>query len=187
VVRAQPPRTEAAPPSSIAQAAPRVEPERDEEARREARLRAIGRQLDEEADRREAAAKSASPGNALPYSLSSARRARLWGRSDPNAELVAYAEAFARKIQLNTLVETVRMLAQRPHRPSMVTVAFRSDGSIESVTFVVSSGVAEVDDAIRRIVESHRPYPAFPRALAREFDVVEIRRTWVFDTAVRLQ
>ncbi len=68
----------------------------------------------------------------------------------------------------------------------MVTVAIRSDGSVESVTFVVSSGVAEIDEAIRRIVESQMPYQAFPPALAREFDVIEIRRTWYFDTAVRL-
>jgi TonB family protein len=68
----------------------------------------------------------------------------------------------------------------------MVTVAIRSDGSVESVTFVVSSGVAEVDEAIRRIIENQRPYLAFPPALAREFDVVEIRRTWHFDYAVRL-
>jgi outer membrane biosynthesis protein TonB len=46
--------------------------------------------------------------------------------------------------------------------------------------------VAEVDEAIRRIVESQKPYPAFPPTLAREVDVVEIRRTWYFDSAVRL-
>jgi TonB family protein len=68
----------------------------------------------------------------------------------------------------------------------MVTVAIRSDGSVESVTFVLSSGVAEVDEAIRRIVQSHVPYQAFPPGLAREFDVIEIRRTWYFDVAVRL-
>jgi TonB family protein len=69
----------------------------------------------------------------------------------------------------------------------MVTVAIRSDGSVESVSFMVSSGVAEVDEAIRRMVESQRPFPAFPAALARDFDVIEIRRTWYFDDAVRLQ
>jgi len=53
----------------------------------------------------------------------------------------------------------------------MVTVAIRSDGSVEAVTFVVSSGVAEIDEAIRRIVESQRPYPAFPPALGREVDI----------------
>ena len=68
----------------------------------------------------------------------------------------------------------------------MVTVAIRSDGSVESVTFVVSSGVAGIDEAVRRIVESQRPYQPFPPGLAREFDVIEIRRTWHFDVAVRL-
>jgi len=68
----------------------------------------------------------------------------------------------------------------------MVTVAIRSDGSVESVTFVISSGVAEVDEAIRRIVQSHEHYQAFPLALVREYDVIEIRRTWRFDDAVRL-
>jgi len=107
-------------------------------------------------------------------------------RVDPNVELVQYAEAWARKIQFNTLVETVREVAKQPHRHPMVTVAIRSDGSVESVTFVISSGVAQVDDAIRRIVQSHEHYQAFSPALAREYDVIEIRRTWHFDDAVRL-
>ncbi|KQW01536.1 hypothetical protein ASC87_14455 [Rhizobacter sp. Root1221] len=149
-------------------------------------LRAIGRQLDEEAAQRDATSTAEPPPNSLPLSLSTARRVRLWGRTDPNAELVAYAEAWARKIQLNTAVDTVRDIAARPHTPPMVTVSVRSDGSVESVTFVVSSGVPEVDEAIRRIVENQRPYPAFPPALARDVDVMEIRRTWYFDAAVRL-
>jgi TonB family protein len=167
------------------QASARLEAERDA-ARREERLRAIGRQLDEEAARRDAAAAARPPGAQLPLSLSTARRARLWGRVDPNAELVQYAEAWARKIQLNTPVDTVRALAQRLRTQPMVTVAMRSDGSVESVTIVVSSGAADVDEAIRRLVESHQPYPPFPPALARDYDVVEIRRTWAFDTGLRL-
>ncbi len=161
--------------------------ERQAEARREAVLRAIGRQLDEEAAQREAAASPAQAPGTLPLTLSTARRVRLWGRSHPNTEVVEYAEAWARKIQFNTPVDTVREIAQRPHTAPMVTVSIRSDGSVESVTIVVSSGARAVDDAIRRIVEQHRPYPAFPPALARDVDVIEIRRTWTFDIAVRLQ
>jgi len=99
---------------------------------------------------------------------------------------VRYAEAWAQKIQLNTAVETVREIAKRPSSSTLVTVAIRSDGSLESVTIDVSSGVPQIDEAIRRIVESQRPYQAFPPTLARDFDVVEIRRTWHFDSAVRL-
>ena len=88
---------------------------KEEDERREARRRAIGRQLDEEAARREAAAKAT---HQLPLSLSTARRARLWGRVDPNVELFQYAEGWARKIQFNTLVATVREVAKQPHPPS---------------------------------------------------------------------
>ena len=47
-------------------------------------------------------------------------------------------------------------------------------------------GMRVADDAIRQIVLSLGPYPAFPADVAREYDVVEIRRTWTFDLAVRL-
>jgi hypothetical protein len=142
--------------------AERKQAERKEAAeRREAALRAIGRQLDEEAARREAASR------ALP-SASSARRYRLWGQSDPNAELVLYALVWARKIESNMTFDMIREAAKQPHRNPVVIVAVRSDGSVERVTFEVSSGVPALDEAVRRVVESQLPYRPFPPALARD-------------------
>ncbi len=148
----------------------------------------MGRQLDEEAARREAASASTAAGmpSRLPPSSSGARRGRLFGRTDPNAELVLYAEAWARKIQLNMTFDMVREVVKRPHADPLVTVAIRSDGSVESVTFVLSSGVSEIDEAIRGILQGQAPYQPFQPALAREFDVIEIRRSWHFDMAIRL-
>ena len=179
-------RQEASRQEAARQEAARIEAAQEAAARREAALRAIGRQLDEEAARREAASTAAGLPSRLAPSSSGARRARLFGRTDPNAELTLYAEAWARKIQLNMTFDMVRDAAKRPHTDPLVTVAIRSDGSVESVTFVMSSGVAEIDEAIRRIVQSQVPYQAFPPGLAREFDVIEIRRTWHFDMAIRL-
>jgi hypothetical protein len=178
-------RQEAARQATARQQAGRVQAEQ-EEARREERLRAIGRQLNEEAARREAASIADRQPNLLPRSLSNGRRVKLFGRIHPNVELIRYAEAWAQSFQFNTKVETIHEVAKRPHRDPLVTVAIRSDGSVESVTFELPSGVAEVDDAIRQIVERQKPYVAFPHALAREYDVVEIRRTWHFDTVLRL-
>jgi TonB family protein len=149
-----------------------------EEEQREARKRAIGRQLDAEAAQRDADRKRP---DWVP-----ARRGRLLGRIDPNAELAAYGETWGRKIESNITVETARDVARQPHTDAIVTVAVRSNGSVESITFVRSSGVPAVDEAITRIVRSQENYPAFPAALLRDFDVVEIRRTWHFDMAVRL-
>ena len=175
-------RAEAARAEAARGEAARAEAAQEAAASREAKLRAIGRQLDEEAARLDAATAAArqSP------SAGSARRYRLFGRTDPNTELILYAEAWSRKIQVNMTFNMVRDAAKQPHTDPVVTVAVRSDGSVESVTFVQSSGVAALDEAIRRVVQSQTPYAAFPPALAREFDVIEIRRTWYFDMAIRL-
>lgn len=149
-----------------------------EDEQREARKRAIGRQLDEEAARRDA---DRQRPDWVP-----ARRGRLFGRTDSNAELVAYGEAWARKIENNLSPEQLRELTRQPAGDAVVTVAVRSNGSVEAVTLVRSSGVPAVDDAIARVVRSLENYPAFSPALLRDYDVVEIRRTWHFDTAVRL-
>ncbi|MGZ5260332.1 MAG: TonB C-terminal domain-containing protein, partial [Burkholderiales bacterium] len=156
----------------------------DAAAKREERLRALGRELDEAAARRDAAREARAAANQSPYKP--LRRYRLLGRTDPNAEIIQYAEAFSRKIQLNMTIDMVREVAKERHNDPLVTVAIRSDGYVESVTFIRSSGVAAIDEAIRRIVDSQAPYPMFPPALAREYDVLEIRRSWHFDVAVRL-
>lgn len=178
-------RQEAARLEAARAEAARVQAIQDAAARREAVLRAIGRQLDEEAARRDAAT-AARPGASTGPQVSSYRRGRLLGRSDNNAELVLYGEAFARKIQLNMTFDLVREAARQPHTQPVVTVAIRSDGSVESVSFVRSSGVPAIDEAVLRIVHSQAPYAAFPPALASDYDVIEIRRTWHFDMAVRL-
>ncbi len=87
---------------------------------------------------------------------------------------------------MNMTFDMVREAVKQPHTNPLVTVAIRSDGSVESVTIVQSSGVAAIDEAIRRIVDSQKPYQAFPPGLAREYDVIEIRRTWHFDVGIRL-
>ena len=184
--RVQAEREQASRQAAAQQEAHRQEAARQYEAKREERLRAIGRQLDEEAAQRTEASNAARAPNALPLSLSTARRIKLWGRYHVNVELVRYAETWARKIQFDTPLETVREIAKRPHTAPMVTVAIRRDGSVESVTIEVSSGVAQVDEALRRIVEDRRPYQPFQPELARDFDVIEIRRTWHFGSAVQL-
>jgi hypothetical protein len=157
----------------------------EQEAQREERLRAIGRQLNAEAAQRDGPPDSAT--RSLLPGVSNLRRGLLLGRADANAELVRYAETMGQKIELNMTFDMVRAQLQQPHATPVVTVAVRADGTVEKVTFVVSSGVPALDAAIRRVIASQAPYGAFPPALARQYDVVEIRRSWMFDTAIRLQ
>ncbi|MGZ8968670.1 MAG: TonB C-terminal domain-containing protein [Telluria sp.] len=186
-------RQEAARQDAIKQEAARQERAKQDQAQRERaeqdekraeRLRAIGKQLAEEAAQRDAAI---NPASKLQPTVSSLRRGLLLGRADTNTDLVLYAEAMSRKIELNMTFDIVREAVKQPHARPTVTVAIRADGSVEKVTFVVSSGVPAIDEAIRKVVASQAPYGAFPPSLARQYDVIEIRRTWVFDMAIRLQ
>jgi hypothetical protein len=152
-----------------------------QEAEREERLKAIGRQLNLEAAQRDAASRAPLP------SASALRRGWLFGRADANPDLVLYAETMSRKIEKNMTFEMIRDVIKQAHNSPTVTIAVRADGTVEKVSFMTSSGVAAIDEAIRKIIASQAPYGAFPPALARQYDVIEIRRTWVFDIAVRLQ
>lgn len=62
----------------------------------------------------------------------------------------------------------------------LVSVALRSDASVGDVTIVRLSGSAGLDEAVRRIVRLNARYAAFPPIVAARFDVIEIRRIWLF-------
>jgi TonB family protein len=97
-----------------------------------------------------------------------------------------YAEGWRQRIEMNAVVDDLKQSKDKPHVDPLVTVALRRDGSVEGVTFNRSSGVPEYDEAVRQIVLRLSPYGAFPPDVAREYDVIEIRRVWTFETALRL-
>ena len=49
-----------------------------------------------------------------------------------------------------------------------------------------SSGNAETDNAVRRIVRLNARYSAFPPNIASRYDVIEIRRIWSFAETLKL-
>lgn len=61
-----------------------------------------------------------------------------------------------------------------------LTVALLSDGTVENIQIQRSSGHKFLDDAAIRIVRLASPFAPFPEELRREYDVLEITRTWVF-------
>jgi protein TonB len=61
-----------------------------------------------------------------------------------------------------------------------MTVAVRKDGSVVEAAIDKSSGSTILDRAARRIVNMSAPFPPFPPEIARDTDVLEITRTWVF-------
>jgi protein TonB len=69
----------------------------------------------------------------------------------------------------------------------MLTVRVRSDGSVERVEIDRPSGHRVLDDAARRIVRMAEPFAEFPPDIRREYDVLEITRTWIFTSSNQLE
>lgn len=68
-----------------------------------------------------------------------------------------------------------------------LTVRIRSDGSVDRVEIDRPSGKRVLDDAAKRIVRMAEPFAEFPANIRRDYDILEITRTWTFTTASRLE
>jgi protein TonB len=62
----------------------------------------------------------------------------------------------------------------------LLSVAIRSDGSIDQVRVVRPSGHAVLDEAAERIVRLAAPYEPLPPEIREEADIIQITRTWQF-------
>jgi TonB family protein len=114
------------------------------------------------------------------------RRRRAVDTLERDVPLRLYVDSFRQKIERNA-VQIRMQLAGGPGRcDPVVSVAVRSDGSVDDVTIVRSSGRADLDEAVRRIVHLNARYAAFPPNVAARFDVIEIRRIWLFAESLKL-
>ncbi len=61
-----------------------------------------------------------------------------------------------------------------------MTVVIRKDGTLLDAIVEKGSGSKVLDRAARRIVALAAPFPPFPPEIARDTDILEITRTWIF-------
>jgi periplasmic protein TonB len=66
------------------------------------------------------------------------------------------------------------------HGNLRMLVVLRFDGALQEVRILESSGYKSLDDAALRIVRLAAPYPAFPVEMRKQYDQLEIIRTWQF-------
>ncbi len=69
---------------------------------------------------------------------------------------------------------------QKMYGSLVVTVAIKSDGSLDDVEIRRSSGIKMLDQAAIRIVRLAAPYAPFPADIAKDTDILSITRTWMF-------
>jgi protein TonB len=73
-------------------------------------------------------------------------------------------------------------IAQRAGFSQSLTmdVGIKADGSIYTLQIRKSSGYPALDEAAKRIVRLSEPFPALPKALLKELDILVITRVWKF-------
>lgn len=62
----------------------------------------------------------------------------------------------------------------------IMTVHIKADGSVEKLEIDRPSGHRLLDAAAKRIVDLAGPFPPFPAAIRKDWDVLSISRTWMF-------
>lgn len=113
-------------------------------------------------------------------------RRRFIGSRTQEARFARYIDDWRQKIErIGDLNYPQGARDQRLHGRLVVTVAIRSDGTVEQVDVNRPSGHKILDEAARRIVELAAPFSAFPEDIAKDVDILHITRTWTFTTGDR--
>lgn len=131
---------------------------------------------------RAGSALKASPNNPVP----TGQRRSIFGSKTADVELNLYKQSWRQKIERNGRLNYSQIAKDRMHTDPVVMVSIRSDGSLDGVVILRSSGRPEMDDAVRRIAALNAPYSAFPPGLARKFDIIDIRQIWIFDDTLKI-
>lgn len=113
-------------------------------------------------------------------------RRRFIGARTQEYRFARYIEDWRQKIE--RIGEINYPQAARDQKLSgslVVTVAIKSDGTVEQVDVNRPSGVKVLDEAARRIVQLAMPFAPFPADIAKDVDILHITRTWTFTPADR--
>ncbi|MBD8543079.1 TonB C-terminal domain-containing protein, partial [Oxalobacteraceae sp. CFBP 8761] len=122
----------------------------------------------------------------LPRDRPAGNRRVVADGGERDAPLRLYVDSVRQKLERNAVLGGARLSLREVRIDPLVSVSLRSDGSIDEITIVRSSGRADMDDAVRRFVRLNARYAAFPPNVAANFDVIEIRRIWRFAEGLKL-
>ncbi len=127
------------------------------------------------------AAMQAAPDRQLQAESSEPRVRRLTGVSAKQAADAAYLLDWRQRLEaVGNKYYPEASVRYGMYGDLKLLVAIRSDGSLEDVRVLASSGYAVLDEAAIKIVRMAAPYSAFPPELAATTDKLEIVRTWQF-------
>lgn len=128
----------------------------------------------------------ASPSTSKLADDKPSRRRSFLGAYDKEVPLRMYVDSLKQKLERNgNLIYERRTLSDVEHTV-LVNMVVRSDGSIDEVTIMRTSGSRAIDERARNIIMANAPFSAFPPALALKYDVIEVQRVWTFGDRLRI-
>jgi len=99
-------------------------------------------------------------------------------------EYAAYMSAWVSKVERVGNLNYPNELRQNGlHGDLILSVGIHQNGSIESIEVMRSSGIPEIDEAAKNIVQIAGPYAPLPDNIAEHVDILHIVRTWRFESS----
>lgn len=114
------------------------------------------------------------------------KRKNIGARTD-EYRFARYMEDWRMKIErVGNLNYPEEAKAKKLYGHLTLTVHIRADGSLEGIDLDRSSGSTILDEAAKNIVKLAAPYAAFPEDIRRDYDILDITRTWTFTRSDQL-
>ncbi len=113
-------------------------------------------------------------------------RRKFVGAQAAETRYALYVESWRQKVERIGNMNYPEQARGRIYGSLRLTVAIKSDGSIEYIQVDRPSGHALLDRAAERIVKIAAPFSAFPDNIRRDTDILVISRTWTFAHGDRL-
>ena len=113
-------------------------------------------------------------------------RRKFVGARAAETRYAMYVESWRQKVERIGNMNYPEQARGRIYGSLRLTVAIKSDGSVEYIQVDRPSGHGVLDRAAERIVKLAAPFSAFPDNIRRDTDILVISRTWTFAHGDRL-
>jgi len=113
-------------------------------------------------------------------------RKQFVGARATETRFALYVEAWRQKVERVGNLNYPDAARGRLYGSLRLTVAIKSDGSVDTIQVDRPSGHDLLDRAAEKIVHLAGPYAEFPPSIRRDTDILVITRTWTFARGDRL-
>lgn len=114
-------------------------------------------------------------------------RKKFIGARAQEYRFAQYVEDWRQKVERVGTLNYPEAARGKLYGSLLLSVSIRADGAVEKVGVLRSSGHKVLDDAAIRIVKMAAPYAPFPPDIRKDYEIIEITRTWKFERSDRVR